>query len=240
MWRRYVSSSLALAIAGTLVLACGGSAPPTRTQADARDAPDARERSSLAVSAEIGALDEDKVTRAFDSSIKELQHCLERGAKRVEFIGGAVSFYVRVDGGGALAHTHVEESSLGDRETEKCMLDVLRKKKWPAPVGGETGYARKAFDFDPPNDVRPPTEWSSDRVSKTLDDKRDEIANCKNGSSGSFTATVYVATNGQPLAVGVTPPDETGEAAVDCLVGVMKDASFPKPGSWPAKVSFSL
>jgi hypothetical protein len=235
---------LAFSVSSLLLVfgsACGGSEPPARTVADERDAPtNERGASSLAVSSEIGALDEDKVTRAFDASLKELQRCLDRGARRVEFIGGAVSFYVKVDGGGALAHTHVEESSLGDRETEKCMLDVLRKKKWPAPVGGETGYARKSFEFDPPNDVRPPTDWSGDRVAKTLDDKSNEIAKCKNGSNGSFTATMYVSTSGQPLAVGITPPDEGGEAAVDCLVDVLKSASYPKPGSWPAKVTFSL
>jgi hypothetical protein len=42
------------------------------------------------------------------------------------------------------------------------------------------------------------------------------------------------------LSVGVTPPDDQGESAVDCLVEVLKHAKFPSPGSWPAKVSFSL
>jgi hypothetical protein len=239
MFRRNVFSPLSL-VMFVLASACGGGEPPARSAAD-EPAPRAhREGSSLDVSGEIGALDEDKVTKAFASSLRELQRCLERGADRVEFIGGSVSFYVKVDVRGTLAHTHVEESSLGDRETEKCMLDVLRKKKWPAPVGGEAGYARKSFDFDPPKDVRPPTDWPSDNISKTLDDKSADIARCKNGSNGSFTATMYVSTSGQPMAVGITPPDESGEAAVDCLVEVMKSASFPKPGSWPAKVTFSL
>jgi hypothetical protein len=51
---------------------------------------------------------------------------------------------------------------------------------------------------------------------------------------------MYVDTSGKVLAVGVTPPDESGEESVDCLVGVLKDAKMPSPGSWPAKVSFQL
>ena len=120
------------------------------------------------------------------------------------------------------------------------MLDVLRSKKWPKPVGGEHGLARKSFEFDPPNDVRPPTDWDGEQLEKTLAKLRGKIRSCKNGSGGNFEATMYVSTDGSVLAVGVTPPDENGEEAVDCLVSTLKDATFPSPGSWPAKVTFAL
>jgi hypothetical protein len=51
---------------------------------------------------------------------------------------------------------------------------------------------------------------------------------------------MYVATDGSVLAASVTPPSEEGEEAVDCLVSTLKDASFPSPGSWPAKITFAL
>ena len=231
-----------LCVLGAFVLSgCGGSEPPPKTVADVEDEPnEGPSGPSLAVSGEIGALDEEKVTEAFSNSLRGLTKCLNDGAKRVEFIGGSVAFYVKVDGTGSITHTYLEQSSLGDRDTEKCMLDVLRAQTWPAPVGGEAGYARKSFDFDPPNDVRPPTEWDSENVSEAIGDKSADIAKCKNGSSGSFTVTMYVSTAGQPLAVGIAPPDEAGETAVDCLVEVIKGASYPKPGSWPAKVTFNL
>ena len=59
-------------------------------------------------------------------------------------------------------------------------------------------------------------------------------------AGGNFEATMYVSTDGSVLAVGVTPPDEGGEDAVDCLVSTLKQATFPSPGSWPAKVTFAL
>ena len=62
----------------------------------------------------------------------------------------------------------------------------------------------------------------------------------KPAASGNFEATVYVATDGSVLAAGVTPPDEAGESDVDCLVSTLKAATLPSPGSWPAKVTFSL
>jgi hypothetical protein len=221
-----------------LVLACGESSPPAKT---ADDAPETDEpaRSQLAVSSEIGGLDEVKVNAAFESALSGLERCLNQGASRVEFLGGSVSFFVKIDTAGKADTAYVEKSTLGDRETEKCMLSELRAKKWPKPVGGEHGLARKSFDFDPPNDVRPPTDYDPDHLSKALGKISDKLASCKS-NKGAYEATVYVATDGTLLAAGVTPPDETGEESVDCLVDALKSATFPSPGSWPAKVTFAL
>ncbi len=223
-----------------LIAACGGGelAPKTADSTPEERADDAP--APLDVSAEIGALDQDKVTKVFKSALSDLRSCLDGGAQRVEFIGGSVAFFIKVGQDGRLSHAHLERSSLGDRSTEKCMLDVLRAKTWPAPVGGQTGLARNSFEFDPPNDVRPPTEWTRDRLEEALEKQAKAINKCKSNAPGDYNATLYVSTKGAALAVGVTPPDERGENAVDCLVDVLKSASYPSPGSWPAKVTFSL
>jgi hypothetical protein len=221
--------------------ACGGSEPTPKTVDTAEtEEEDRRDGPIPSVSGEVGALDQGKVDKAFETSVKELSRCLESGAKRVEFLGGAVAFYVKIDQRGSMVHAHLEQTSVGDRETEKCMLEVLAKRDWPAPVGGEMGFARKSFDFDPPNDVRPPTEWSPDRVQDTLSKSSSDIKKCKGDASGTYNVTMYVDTKGHALAVGIAPPDEKGESAVDCLVDVLKGASYPSPGSWPAKVAFTL
>jgi len=219
--------------------ACGGNEPapqapePTSTPRD--EAP-----SRVDVSAEIGGLSEEKVDKTFQSALSDFQRCLDAGSKRVEFLGGKVSFFVKIDVHGKVDHAHLEKSTMGDRDTEKCMLDSLRGKHWPKPVGGLHGLARKSFDFDPPNDVRAPTSWDGDRISDAVGKLTKQLSACKKGENGAFEATLYVATDGTVLSAGVTPPDEAGEAAVDCLVGTLKGASLPSPGSWPAKVTFTL
>ena len=219
--------------------ACGGSEPapkqPEPSTESNEDAP-----SPLSVSAEIGGLSEEKVDKTFQSALTDFQSCLDDGAKRVEFLGGSVSFFIRIDVHGKVDHAHLEKSTIGDRETEKCLLDTLRHKRWPKPVGGLHGLARKSFDFDPPNDVRAPTSWDGDRVSDAVGKLSHKLSACKKGSSGSFEATLYVGTDGTVMAAGVTPPDEAGESDVDCLVGALKGAAMPSPGSWPAKVTFTL
>jgi hypothetical protein len=227
-----------LAISTSLCFACSESAPTPKT---ADDQPEAQEEShsGVSVSSEIGGLNEDEVNAAFESGLSGLERCLRQGASRVEFLGGSVSFFVKIDSAGKVDGAYLEKSTLGDRDTEKCMLDTMRSKKWPKPVGGEHGLARKSFDFDPPNDVRAPADYDESHLNKGLDKISGKLASCKT-SRGSYEATIYVATDGSVLAAGVTPPDEAGESSVDCLVSTLKGAAFPSPGSWPAKVSFTL
>jgi hypothetical protein len=221
--------------------ACGGNEPRPKAVNTAVEEDEGRPSGAVPeVSSEVGALDQGKVDQVFEKSVKDLSRCLEAGARRVEFIGGAVAFFVKVDGHGQLIHAHLEQSSVGDRETEKCMLDALKKRDWPAAVGGEVGLARKSFDFDPPNDVRPPMDWSPDRVQDAISNKSNDIQKCKGSAPGTYNVTMYVDKKGNALAVGIAPPDERGESAVDCLVDVLKGASYPSPGSWPAKVAFTL
>jgi hypothetical protein len=237
MFRR-ASKLASFALSLGFVVSCGDATPTAKT---ADEQPETHEDRSPrpSVSSEIGGLDEDKVNAAFESSLSGLQRCLAQGASRVEFLGGSVSFFVKIDTGGKVDGAYLEKSTLGDRDTEKCMLSALRSRNWPRPVGGEHGLARKSFDFDPPNDVRAPADYDHDHLGKGLGKISGKLASCKN-AKGAYEATMYVATDGSVLAASVTPPNEDSEDAVDCLVSTLKSASFPSPGSWPAKITFTL
>ncbi|HEX6767310.1 MAG TPA: AgmX/PglI C-terminal domain-containing protein [Polyangiaceae bacterium] len=227
--------------AALTLVACGGSEPAAKSQ-DQVEVKGADEDRGPGVSAtsEIGGMNEEAVESTFSSSLSGLERCLSRGAEKVEFLGGSVSFFLKINTSGKIERAYVEHSTLGDRATEKCMLDSLRKKSWPKPVGGDHGLARKSFDFDPPNDVRPPTEWSDSDAQPGLSKIGGDVQKCKEGHGGRFEATLYVGTGGEVLAAGVAPPDEAGEDAVDCLVEALEAAKFPSPGSWPAKVTLTL
>ncbi len=141
----------------SVAFACGGSEPAPQAPPPVIETHDDAPH-GVSVSSEIGGLSEEKVDKTFKSALSDFQRCLDDGAKRVEFLGGSVSFFVKINEQGKVDHAHLEKSTMGDRDTEKCMLDSLRSKHWPKPVGGLHGLARKSFDFDPPNDVRAPDE----------------------------------------------------------------------------------
>src|SRR6185369_10556640 len=223
-------------------MSCGGSEPPPA--APTHEAPKAAERPKpkqrLSMSGQLGSLDEGKVEDTFNRLIPRFGECLAQGSSRVEFIGGHVKFFVRIALDGTAKWAYLSESTIGDRETERCMLGVAKGVRWPIPTEGE-GQAQKAYDFDPSPDVRDAVPWGADRIAKSLATARPKLGQCTQGAPGRYHATVYVQTNGTAISAGVATPDERGEGgAADCLVSVIKGMKFPSPGSWPAKVMFDV
>lgn len=227
----------------TALAACGGGGTPEAKSPDDEGGPSQGGEghgSQMAASAEIGALDEAKVSQTFQSAQGSLQGCLAEGARRNELEGGDIAFFLKIGKGGQVVHARAEQSTIGDRQTEKCMLEVLKRKKWPEPQGGDVGLARNAFGFDMPNDVRAPTAWDKSQVESTVSGLSSKLSECKAGSQAQITATVYVDQGGKALSAGVASSDDSGEPAADCVAEVLKGAKYPSPGSWPAKVTFPL
>jgi hypothetical protein len=237
-----LGAPILMAVPLAFSIACGGSEPPPKAAEPetAKAAARPRPKQRLSISGQLGSLDEGKVEDTFNRLLPKFGDCLAHGASRVEFIGGHVKFFVRIGTDGSAKWAYLPESTIGDRETERCMLSVAKSVRWPIPVEGE-GQAQKAFDFDPSPDVRDAVPWGADRIAKTLVSARPKLGQCTAGAPGRYHATVYVQTNGSALSAGVAPPDERGEGgAADCVVEVIKGMRFPSPGSWPAKVMFDV
>lgn len=221
--------------------ACGGS--QTQEPKDPSQDNDSGSRpsdlSQIGMSAEIGALPEAETDYAFKQAFKGIEACLLKASQRIEFFGGEFAVKVHVGSDGQAEKIFAERSTLGDSETEQCMFKVLRGAPWPKPVGGSVGIAQNSFEFEMTGDVRPPVAWSQANVQSTLDQNHGAISECK-GSLASVSATLYVDTEGQVLGVGVSGSDPGVEDARACLVQVLTRATFPSPGSWPAKVSVEL
>jgi hypothetical protein len=199
-----------------------------------------RRGAGLQMSAELGQIDEAATAKAFDHAGTALKRCYTDGLARVEYLAGDVKFYLRVKADGHLRWGFVEQSTLGDRDTESCMLGVLTATQWPLPEGGEAEI-HQGLGFDAPSDVRPPTSWSPDKLTAALNKKAGELAACKHGT-GTYQLTAYVEPTkdaGRVQAVGAASPNEKAAADVDCLLGVIRTMKLPSPGSYAAKVAFS-
>lgn len=241
-WPALPVRSIVIAWLAVAASACGGSAPAPaapKAQAGPKEAA-AKPKAKFAMSGQLGSLDEGKVNQTFETLVPRFGECLSQGSSRVEFIGGHVKFAIRITLDGAAKWAYLSESTLGDRDTERCMLNIVKGTRWPIPEEGE-GQAQRALDFDPSPDVRDAVPWGPDRISKALASARAKLGHCAQRAPGKYHATVYVHTNGTAIAAGVAPPDERGEpGSVDCMVDVIKSMRFPSPGSWPAKVTFDV
>jgi hypothetical protein len=223
-----------------ILCGCGGGAPAPRDPEPAHaEAPKAR-KPALQMNSELGTVDPAAVKRSFHALEDKFVDCQKRGLERVEVLAGNVKFFVRIAADGSAKWAYIEESDLGDRATERCLVDTVMGAAWPKPEGGGDAEAQYAMEL-PLQATRPPTDWSSDKVTRALGKHDDAIERCKAGASSTFRATMYVGPGGKVLSAGVVAPArDTGDKA-DCLTEVLeKMHGLPSPGSWPAKVSFTL
>ncbi len=194
------------------------------------------------MSAELGEIDEAATKKTFDRIRPALMRCYTTGLERLDYLSGDVKFYIRVKADGRLHWAFFEQSTIGDRQTEQCMLGVLGDTQWPIPDGGEA-EVHTGLGFDAPSGVRAPSDWSADRVAQAVAQKGDAASACKKHGSGTFQVTAYVGSDhgsGHVLAAGAAAPNAASAPDVDCVLGVVRGMKLPSPGSYPAKVSFSL
>ena len=185
--------------------------------------------------AEIGGLNQEAMEKAFADL--PVQDCFTRGASRVASLGGHLVVKLRISTDGSPRWAYLRESTVGDRETEKCVLDLVRARTWPRPLGGD-GLAERAWDVDAGREAASIDEdnrW----MQKALGKARTETAKCRQGIRGSFLATAYVRRDGRVRAAGVAPPHESGEEAADCIVKELLKLHFPSGGR-EGKLSFEL
>ena len=174
--------------------------------------------------------------KALTSLGRDVVACVMKRSVDIEALGGHMKLSLRVARDGSTKWAFLRESTIGDRETERCVIDLAMAKTWPKPVGGE-GLAEKAFDVDP---QRVPKNLEEKRVHRALDEARREVARCKKGVRGTFFATAYLRSNGHVAAAGAAPPRENAEEAVDCIVASVKKLQFGKLGGKMSKLSFEI
>lgn len=254
------------AICAVFVVGCGSSPPPKEPDAPP-PAETARTRPSgptPQVSQELGSIDQAKVEQTFSSLLNgKLETCHKQGRDRIEFLTGDVKVFLRVDTTGHVRYGYFEDSTLGDRETEKCILGVLKDASWPKPDGGEA-EVRSGFGWGSGGE-REPTAWKADKVQSALADAhgvKKEVDKCKVGVKGDFALTAYVEATeedapapaakptkgvkkpkeptGHFKAIGASAKSKEGGEKIDCVIDALKGLELPSPGSYAAKVSFSL
>ena len=185
---------------------------------------------------EIGGMNEEAVAETFGAMERQVLGCVRRGSERVRELGGHFALSLRVDKRGEVRWAYLSESTLGDRETEKCVLDLARAQSWPKPLGGE-GLATRTFEIDPGTE---PVSWDARRIRSGVVAEGGRLGRGKMAKAGIFVATAYVSPNGRVLSAGVAPPSESGEEAADCIAQTIEKLRFGSPGRRAAKVTFPI
>jgi hypothetical protein len=195
----------------------------------------------MSVSGQLGSIDETATRKTFDRLSSKFQSCQSQGLSRIEYLSGDVKFFLRIGEDGRAKYGYLEKSTIGDLDTEKCLMDAAMNASWPPPEGGEAEIRYDGLGFDPPSNVRMPTEWPSDKVAATLGKHEGDFSKCLGEANGAkFSVTAYVESGGKVQTAGAATTSKEGAAQLDCVVSTVKGLKMPSPGSFAAKVAFQL
>lgn len=189
------------------------------------------------VSGLMGTIPERKIHATLEPKLPSFQRCFMQGAEEVEMIGGEFEFYFRVGLDGNVEWVYPRASTVGHRATERCLLETARKVRFPRPRGGGAAELAWGFAIDGVGDVRAPVSWDAARVSEVVEAQRAALAAC---GSGRFRVTAYVEPGGAVMAAGAAVDEPQAAEAIDCVVEAVASWTLPDPGSYPAKVSFTV
>jgi hypothetical protein len=224
------------------VVACGGGTPEPQHVEAAPTATEATTTTAPVVHQELGSIDDHAVSNTFQDLGSQFEACQKSALKRVPYFSGTVKFFLRVGEDGKIKWDYVEESTLGDYEAERCLLDAIEGAQWPKPIGGDATVERD-LSFDP-GDARQPADWPPDKVAASVGKHKKELDKCISAApNAKFNVTAYVAPHGKRgkvVAAGVATSSKEGGAQAECIVEALKAIKMPSPGSYPAKVAFSL
>lgn len=216
------------------LVACAGAEPPPKEPAAVEAPPAIDDPSKLGYEAEVGGLPEEAMERAFAGLGKDVERCVSDGAARLDAIGGKIGITLRIDTHGNLESAFVSESGLGDRPTEKCILEAAKRRSWPHAVGG-VGVASTSFEATPSRDR---ALLDTKLVRPAIGQARAVAQRCVSAPS-DFVVTAYVRPDGRVQAAGLSMSSAEAEEAADCIVDAVRKVRFGNPGR-ASKLSFAL
>lgn len=237
---RFLGTAALLAALG--LVGCGGAEEAEETTvAEEEDTSggdqNGTDADGVGITGLLGTIRPDQVENALNPRMPRFVRCFSQRMADVEYLGGEIRMSFRVHVDGSVAWVFAEQSDIGDRDTERCVLDVARGTRFPRPSGGEAEF-HWGFGMDPPEDVRPPLNWDQSSLGNAADDVAGLRRSCR--TRGTYHITAYVAPEGEVVAAGGTTPDADSDDTLDCILEGVRGITMPDPGSYPAKITFDV
>ena len=228
-------SSVAVVLMSMFAVGCGG--PAAQIEASEPVAPVTFEppEQSMTVTGTLGTIPQRKIHQVLEARLGRFQRCFAKAAQRVEFIGGEVELAFVVDTRGHVTSVHLKQSNVGDRETERCVLEIAAEAQFPEPKGGEGAEFTWGFAMDAPPDVRPPVVLDGSRVARENPEVLAAVTAC---NPEPLEVTAYVDRGGKPMAAGVSTATFQAPSVLDCVSEAVVSHTLPDPGSYPGKLTF--
>jgi TonB family protein len=175
----------------------------------------------MRLDSELGVLDTAEVEDTLQAHFDDVRACYQRAGKAQDYAGGRVLMRFLVKGDGHVEDVWVIESSLGNYEVERCLVDVGRHVVFGAPSG------HKSTTFDYPVEFRSTNQMTvleidGLKIEHDLATFLPQLAACGKLAKDTVAAIMYIEPSGFPGSVGLAANVALDEDAGDCVVQTIR------------------
>jgi TonB family protein len=175
----------------------------------------------MSVDNELGVLDTEDVEATMRDHFDDIRGCYTRAGKAQRYADGKVMLRFLVGGDGLAQDVLVIESTLGNYDVERCLVEVGRRISFHAPVG------HKATTFEYPVEFRSTNqlavlEVDGVKLDHDLSVFLPQLAACGRLASEGASAIIYIEPNGFPGSVGLAAGSTLDEDVADCMVQTIR------------------
>jgi len=225
------------------VLACGGvQSPPIEAARAPLVAPEqvvpiaeVRNAETMGVEGLHGSLSPRDARRAMEPQMPALTGCFAMHSGGLDQLSGRIRMSIDVAGDGRVTRAYPADSTMGCRDVERCVSDVVRRTRFPATQGGGDAHVLWTLNLDA---QREPITWPSDRVERLVRRRGRRVARAC-GAEGEVRVTAYVARNGRVLRAGAASTEHLDAEVLDCVATKVRRWRIPGARR-VSKVSFDL
>lgn len=195
----------------------------------------------MGVQHERGRMERKDVERALAPHLGDLTACFADAVGTRRWLGGTVSIRWDLEADGSLVQVALAESDLGNREIERCLLEVASRPTFPPPKGNA------AADFSIPIEFpagREPMWWDEEVGDAMVRRLVPQLDACAAESDGvvpeQALVTAYVTAPGKVESVGFATTGLTGLPALwaDCAERTVLTWRLSDPGKKVGKLMF--
>ncbi len=257
------------------VAACAKTAPPPARPEPAPKAeeppppPQVERDDGITMSGTLGTIAEADITQAFRRRWPDVTRCSQQAQARQHYLTGTIELRLRVGRDGVPIRAYIERSTLGNYETERCVLEIARAVTFPPPHGGPEA------EFSFPIEVRPRASspyvvaWEEARVAPSLEKNRKDVGICRGDPApaapkkkgarpkvvkaekqvvrptrvelpANLALTMYIAPGGRVASAGLAAAGPIDDTFATCLMGKAKAWKLDDPRSQIAKLTVGV
>jgi TonB family protein len=187
----------------------------------------------MSVDSEFGFLDTEEVEATLKQHFDDIRGCYQRAGKAQRYAGGRVMLRFLVGGDGISQDVLVIESTLGNYDVERCLVEVGRRIAFHAPVGHKPTTFEYPVEFRSTNQLAV-LEVDGIKLDHDLSVFLPQLAVCGRLTTEDASAIMYIEPNGFPGSVGLAAGAVLDEDVGDCMVQTIR--GWKMSGTMPGRV----